>query len=129
MLYTLETPENDPMAYHGSVAGDPYTPLENGNPLFAPIWTYLIDFEPADLSVNANFKKEIYLSPNPCSEYLSISTSLEEYNYRIFDLQGAELQSGKVASKIEVMKLKPGAYFIELTDGRHQIVRKQFIKT
>lgn len=130
MLYTLETPENDPTQYHGSVAGDMYTPMVNGSPLFAPIWTYLIDSDAGTLSINsANNEIEVNIFPNPCVNQLYLSSTIDVFDYTVIDVYGQVLQSGKAEQIIDVQKLSSGTYFIQLKNNHQSIALKRFVKT
>lgn len=125
MLYTLETPENDPTQYHGSVAGDIYTPMVNGIPLFAPVWTYLIDSDAGTLSINDIKTNNSSIYPNPCHELLNVNTAIIDQEYGIFDLRGNSIQSGVTNQIIDVSNIKSGTYFIELTiDGQVQPMQR-----
>ena len=72
---------------------------------------------------------DIKLYPNPVKgNILNVEISnLEVFNYRIVDILGKTVSSGRSAGRIDVSKLDAGMYFIEVNDG-DEILTKKFIK-
>lgn len=58
------------------------------------------------------------LFPNPASDLVTFTNEKNlNYTYRIFSVQGKTVLSGKSQSTIQVSQLKPGVYFVSLTDA------------
>lgn len=57
--------------------------------------------------------------PNPTSEYVYINNTTEEFTYSIRDVKGLSVSHGAAdrETKISVESLKPGIYYIELTNN------------
>jgi hypothetical protein len=77
--------------------------------------------------VNSNVSTpfELVMYPNPVENILNIS-SVENTNslYKIFDLKGQELKSGKLSNEINVSNLPSGMYILEVNDGQQSISKK-----
>lgn len=120
-LFTLLTPENDTTKFHGSVVADAYTPMNSGSPVFAPVWTYMINS--SVLSSNNEVVKflNFLIYPNPTNSYFEI-TCLEciNLNFNIFSLEGQLMKSGKLLStKIDISDLKSGIYILKISQNDH----------
>jgi hypothetical protein len=61
----------------------------------------------------------IKISPNPARNSISIQSDLQEATMRIIDTRGQEVKRfiWKSGNKVDVSFLKPGIYFIELSNG------------
>ncbi|GAB4154156.1 MAG: hypothetical protein Tsb0033_01750 [Winogradskyella sp.] len=72
---------------------------------------------------------EINLYPNPVKgSILNIEISnLDEFKYKIVNVQGRTVLSGSSQGKIDVSKLEGGMYIIEVNDG-DEIITRKFIK-
>lgn len=71
-------------------------------------------------------KSGIY--PNPASSVLNVVSESKITEIRIFNLMGQKVMEQKqVANQINIAKLKPGLYFIELSNGTHSEILK-FLK-
>ena len=61
-LYTSETPANDSSKFHGCIVADAYTPMDMGGPVFASVWTYMIEGNPPYLWTEIQISKHKVLS-------------------------------------------------------------------
>ena len=71
---------------------------------------------------------DVVIYPNPADDFISVK-GLEEFSYRIFDLNGVLIDSGYDRSDrtIDTSRLKPGLYIIDfMKDGGH--ISKKFVK-
>jgi len=116
-LYTLLTPANDPTKFHGSVVADAYIPLNLGIPVFAPVWTYMIEGGGTLSSVNNQLDIEsINIFPNPASSILHINClSCGNFDFAIYNFQGQTVKSGQsVNSEIDISNLTQGIYILKI---------------
>ena len=119
-LYTLRTPDNDSTQYHGSVVADAYTPLKNGAPIFAPVWTYLIEGNGPSSSLHSQQVLEaVQVYPNPANAFLHLKGfNGEQLEFTICNLQGQTLLSGTVIdNKIDISVIGEGMYFLNLMNS------------
>ena len=65
-----------------------------------------------------NLIVDIYIYPNPATEYFIINTDLTGHNYSISDLTGKTVLSGKITGKTQVTisNLKKSLYFLNITN-------------
>lgn len=130
-LYTLLKPANDSTQYHGSVVADAYTPIQTGAPVFAPVWTYMIEGNGLSSSIKSiNELLSFNAFPNPAGPVLNISGfDGSDIDYAIFNLQGQLLLNGKLESNlIDVSKLKSGIYFLNIkneTETKSMLIVKE----
>lgn len=76
-----------------------------------------------------NSEEEFLMYPNPVKGgILYIKTlSKENVSYRVISMLGQTVITGKTTKEINVAKLEPGMYFLEINDGEDVMTRK-FIK-
>jgi len=71
---------------------------------------------------------EVKLYPNPATNFfnLSYADTPTDYNYKITDMRGAEVQSGQlyVGCVIDVSLLSTGTYFVFITNTQTTMVKK-----
>ncbi len=116
-LYTLLTPANDPTQFHGSVVADAYTPMNLGTPVFAHVWTYMIEGNDLFTSINQTLSNSnILIYPNPTTSYINLkSTESFSLNYKIYSLQGQLIKTGQVDNSIiDLTNLNKGVYILQL---------------
>nr|MBP7215636.1 T9SS type A sorting domain-containing protein [Candidatus Kapabacteria bacterium] len=96
-------------------------------------WSDIMQFVRfADVKDEQN-KADLFIYPNPASDYIYINSPLLEgaggiYEYTIFDLLGQNVQRSVLTdSKIDISKIPTGVYCIVFTNGGKQIIQK-FIK-
>lgn len=73
---------------------------------------------------------EILLFPNPVKDHLNIRTGMKIQHLKILDSQGRVLQHFQGGNKIQYIStssLQPGAFLLEIDDGRNRHYR-QFLK-
>lgn len=72
-----------------------------------------------------------YVTPNPAGSQLSVTADFHFQSVRVFDALGnmalTHEASGAVAANLDLTKLNPGVYFIQVSDGNKTVTRK-FIK-
>lgn len=77
---------------------------------------YYAEYYVEGMSVNdqddINNKLEIY--PNPVQDILNITGNITSERYKIIDINGKVVQSGKMSQAIEVSHLIKGAYFLSI---------------
>lgn len=120
MLFTSETPANDPSKFHGSVVADAYTPINSGLPVFSSVWTYMIEGNSTTVSIDNNLNFEsIKAYPNPVSSIISIKCSdCIDYEYSIYNLQGQKVAFGYLENRsVNVSNLINGLYFFKIENG------------
>ena len=76
-----------------------------------------------------NSEEEFLMYPNPVKDgTLYIKTfSDKNVSYRVINMLGQTVVTGKTTTEINVAKLEPGMYFLEINDGEDVMTRK-FIK-
>jgi hypothetical protein len=64
---------------------------------------------------NINLK----LFPNPSSEFIQVSGLIENENYRIYNISGAEIKSGALSNneQIDIRNFTNGLYFLKFDNG------------
>lgn len=72
----------------------------------------------------------VIIYPNPALEILSVSHPWGGFfNFNILDIYGKLVSQGSTPKAIDVASLKPGIYFIQISNpGTKRIVTKKFIK-
>ena len=116
-LYTLLAPANDPTKFHNSVVVDLHTPMNNSLPIFAPVWTYMIEGNAVFNSINETLSTyNIFIYPNPTSASIHLKgTESFHLYYKIFSLQGQLIMDDKLdISNIDLTSLDKGIYILQL---------------
>lgn len=116
-LYTLLTPANDPTKFHGAVVADVYTPMISNVPVYAPVWTYMIEGVGPVSSIYQSPKFEMLeVYPNPVKSTLHINCPKCDFaDYRIYNLQGMLISKGHIVkSSIELAELNAGIYILKI---------------
>jgi CubicO group peptidase (beta-lactamase class C family) len=76
-----------------------------------------------------NNEKEFSMYPNPCTNYINLSSDNAFSNYQITNLLGQKIMEGQSTNSIDVQALTPGFYFLELIDEKSLVIkRKRFEK-
>jgi hypothetical protein len=93
-------------------------------------WSLTVD-APLGITSQTNNQGTLLLSPNPATTQLSVAADFHFQKVNLFDALGSLAFSTEVGSlnrtNVDLGKLNPGIYFIQVTDGRRSITRK-FIK-
>ena len=79
------------------------------------------------LATTNNALSKVSLYPNPVSEILFLK-NVENASYKIFDIAGKLVKSGKYAAGIQVSTLTKGIYIIQITTIDQQISEKFIVK-
>lgn len=116
-LYTLLTPANDPTKFHGSVVADAYTPMNLGTPVFAPVWTYMIEGNDSLTSISETLSNSnIIIYPNPITSFVNLKgTESFSLNCKIYSSQGQLIKTGEVNNSIiDLTDLNKGVFILQL---------------
>jgi len=74
----------------------------------------------------------ISIYPNPAKEYLKLDISIQEdrpLEYSIANMTGVTIEKGKLLQNtIDINKLRPGSYFLELKNYKDRVSRTRFVK-
>ena len=126
-LYTNITPPHAtiPSAYHDATVVDYFTPLNGAQPLYKPVWTYMLtdNSNSAGIQQMPGVKEPFEIYPNPVADAIFINRRADigvsfkvvnTFGQTILDNNNFEAQVGFLF-KANVSNLVPGVYFI--TDG------------
>ncbi|MBF8456246.1 T9SS type A sorting domain-containing protein [Kaistella sp. G5-32] len=81
------------------------------------------------LAVNEFDKSAITIYPNPATEVINITGLDNIKNLKIFSADGKLISSNiNTKGEINISKLPPGVYFVEINTDRYSISRIKFIK-
>ncbi len=71
------------------------------------------------LGINDLSYKEIVLYPNPSSDFISLTNSIQPIDYSIFNNIGMEISKGILIQneKIDISHLNSGLYFLKFENG------------
>ncbi len=94
--------------------------------------TYLLDIDINRSSSTAvdesNELSALFVTPNPCSNYIEISSPVAIEKYSIYDISGKVLLKNTYSNNIiDVSSLSQGIYFIKIETSNKNYIRK-FIK-
>jgi hypothetical protein len=93
-------------------------------------WSLTVD-APLGIASQTNNQGTLLVSPNPATAQLSVAADFHFQKVNIFDAWGSLAFSTEVGSlnrtNVDLGRLNPGIYFIQVIDGRRSITRK-FIK-
>lgn len=124
MLYTEHTPDNDPTKFHGSVVSDLYTPMNGNNPVFLPVWEYLINSSPVAAAATVN-PAQVAIYPNPFSDHFELHGVLPTHNVTLFDALGRNTELTRNANSFSLKRnAAPGLYIIQITSATGTITKK-----
>jgi hypothetical protein len=130
-LYTLLPPANDPEKFHNAVVVDVNTPFNNNQPIYAPVWTYMIEGNEVLTSMQEQLTPPSTSAyPNPTSATLTINCE-ECYNldFTIYSSRSQLVQTGKLQSAtIDVSNLESGVYFLHFNKYNNLDIIKFFIE-
>lgn len=134
-LYTNSTPQTPgPSAKHGSTVVDLRTPLDSfGNPLFTPVWRYMLN-QSLTIGIQEQTATEgIILYPNPTEAHLNIHLPFNaNYSIKIYDFNGQLCFSDSLmyssSFTVDVSSLSVGIYVVQISSDKNTMTRK-FSKT
>lgn len=95
-----------------------------------PIDNYIVG-NPANFiaGIETSFDNLIQLYPNPAHNYLKINEKLKWTQVKIMNIQGNNMGNHEIKNnRIDVSRIYPGLYIIELTDDYNNKVVSRFIK-
>lgn len=116
-LYTVLTPANDSTKYHNAVVVDVHTPMHLGLPVYAPVWTYMIQGSGALTSTHSSqYIQSLNIYPNPSCSFFNIQgLNGDHTSYSVFNLQGKMVESGRIVNnKIDIPNLNEGVYILKI---------------
>jgi len=93
------------------------------------IWNFFDSFENSFLAdtEDQQISQSLFISPNPTHDFINIKLDQIE-EYKIFNLQGETLLSGKNNSIINVQDLNTGLYFIKASSAKGEHYISKFVK-
>ncbi|MCX7862980.1 MAG: T9SS type A sorting domain-containing protein [Bacteroidales bacterium] len=99
---------------NGNIINDPYpTPFYTGGfDLDAVGVIHFCSNNITELSYN-----EVFVSPNPCTQYISIEPFLSNASFSILDITGKIVKNGLLTETIDVSTLNRGCYFIKIVNN------------
>ena len=73
-----------------------------------------------------NNLENLSIYPNPFSNKLLFNYSEKnQLEYELLSINGKRILEGELLdNKLDLPEIRPGIYFLRLTDGRHTVVRK-----
>ncbi|MDX1447028.1 T9SS type A sorting domain-containing protein [Lishizhenia sp.] len=84
---------------------------------------------PVDLGLNELEATAIELSPNPFTHQLQIENMVETMEYKILDLSGKTVITGKTEGEINQLDhLKPGSYILMLKNSSNEVYTQKIMK-
>lgn len=82
-----------------------------------------LDYSDA-LSLDKPLFNDIYLHPNPSSDFVHIKGTDKELEIVVTDLLGKQIIKEQVSKKIDISTLEKGIYIVNLTDGINSTTHK-----
>lgn len=81
------------------------------------------------LSTSKEELNQVRIYPNPATSFLRIESNIGAESFKINDLLGKEIKSGKILNgQIDVSKLSKGTYLLQLMKGTQKMKAVKFIK-
>lgn len=116
LLYTNLTPQSMLLTpYHNSTVVDTWIPLDSlGNPVFIPVWTYLLTYTTSALSEILN-NQNVTSFPNPFTNKIYIDDANDNYTYVLFNCNGHVCWAGSHIEQQDFSGLPSGFYLIRVT--------------
>ena len=81
----------------------------------------------SQMLINERCQENIQFYPNPTTGILNISGFINS-EYKIFDLQGRAVMSGRLEQRLDVSSLAKGIYTIAIKEGQQSFTRKFILK-
>ena len=108
------------MKYFGGQGGVVSLSDGRSGPIQAPVRNQM-----GPLGILSSDLNHLEVYPNPSSGKFRISGMAEQLEYRILNISGATMASGKIQSK-DILSLPDasGIYFIELIDGTERVIKR-----
>lgn len=100
---------------HASTIQDNKTPLENGIPVFAPVWTYMLTGNEIITRTENAAQTSFRILKNPNGGQFSIDLTQTDNEIKIIDLSGKVIEVGEFGQGLHTLffpELKPGMYSI-----------------
>ncbi|MBW8050567.1 MAG: T9SS type A sorting domain-containing protein [Cytophagales bacterium] len=129
ILYTSDTSTTGIAAQHSSVIVDNYTPISMGEPIFLPVWEYMLGLcGDSTLSINHVFSIEgIEIYPNPGSGTVYISAPKPIVKIELINSVGSILEVYEPNSNLATLNLETytGLLYIKVfIEGNKSFVKK-----
>lgn len=90
-------------------------------------WQGAANYEGAIKIEKADILKDVEVYPNPAQDFVYVSTDINEGTIQILNLLGQQMQTVTITTNvmsIDVSQLKTGIYFVSITSGDTNIVKK-----
>jgi len=85
----------------------------------------LFSYTPINLSTSKFNQQSVNVSPNPTTGIINVSNNSDLLlNYRLFDVVGKSISSGKVVNNQLEINADKGIYFLELSSDQGTITKK-----
>ncbi len=125
-------PNDDPIAIGlGSAVNSFYNSnidMTSTQDYFSGIASGMGSFDFTTLGVDNIFLNSLKVFPNPASETLYISSSINIEEVKMFDVLGKEVLSTNETSRLKVNQLQSGLYFLKLFANNESVTKKIVIE-
>lgn len=123
MLSTDVTPAFQNNAFNDAVVVSSFVPVVNGNPIFADVWSYLLDGSSSVSIGNEVNRLTLSSYPNPVTDILTVKGEFPgTVQLSVFSIVGQQLtvswsKTDAQTLQLEVGQLVPGNYFLKIQAG------------
>ncbi len=120
ILYTTDTTKRNTIKpLHNLVVIDAFTPLNGSQPIFTPVWEYLLGIcsQPTSIDKNEISPVQVSVFPNPMNNELTVTSSNTITIIEIINTLGQVVESFEPNSKSYTMNLSvnSGLLFVQVT--------------
>jgi len=119
---------------HGVMIHDDKTPIDNqGIPLFAPVWKYMLGIVDTPNTIDENQNFSINIFPNPTNEIVSLAFS-EPFTGELIltntlgDIVWSNNSENKIQYLVNLEPYSKGIYFLQIKKENQRMVTKKIIK-
>ena len=129
VLYTTSMFESP----HSNMIRDASTPMDGGEPVFTPVWEYMLGIcETSSITHPIeNYEDNIQLFPHPASSFVEIQAEENIENIEVYSSSGEILQSVRVDNKSYELEIESylGLLLLKITlsQAQHTIVKRLIV--